>query len=115
MGGIGSGPLPKGLNKTTKKPKRLSLPDGYPAEIEESFRWLVKQLDSHHISRVDIYGIADMAFYLWQKTEAMKLIDEGGWFFGKRFVALIRRWKTGHLSLALDGSRLVLTADGTRL
>lgn len=35
--------------------------------------------------------------------------------FGDRFLKLLMRWREGHFALALDGTRVVLTANGTRL
>lgn len=42
------------------------------------FEQLVEQLAAHGIVPVDLYALADAAFYQWQKTEAMKqLMAEG--------------------------------------
>jgi P27 family predicted phage terminase small subunit len=77
MGGLGSGPLSKGSGKV-KRVKRLNLPPGYPTAVESNFRWLATQLEGHNIAKVDVFAIADMAFYMWQKTEAMaQLVLEG--------------------------------------
>lgn len=79
MGGYGSGPVKKGKGaKRVVQAVRWTLPEGYPVEIESTFKWLVKQLEGHMVAKVDVFALADMAFYQWQKVEAMKQLAADG-------------------------------------
>ena len=42
------------------------------------FEQLVEQLAAHGIVPVDLYALADAAFYQWQKVEAMKQLAAEG-------------------------------------
>lgn len=78
MGGIGSGPPPKTKRKRGAKADGMAMPPGYPPAIKPMFEQLVAQLGAHGIQPVDLYALADMAFYQWQKTEAIKQLAAEG-------------------------------------
>lgn len=105
--------------------KRLSIPFGPELDYVLTDQLALAAMGSNLLAQVVGTGklapgpilALHVAPHAWTEDtwrSALKLVGNDH-LFGERFLKLLLRWREGHFMLALDGTRVVLTANGTRL